>query len=646
MTRYLIINGVTVPLPDSELVPLSFAANDIGDLSEQNGNGSEQFTIPNTAEVRALLGWPDDCRSFSEIPYRKLVCKYVQNGEEIIANGLGIIQNANDTSIELFIVSGNSTFFKEIKDKTLADLDLSVWDHVWNNGNILNANIQMDGYIYPIIQWHADSNAGKITSSSRQVDTRYLLPCFFAFTILNKIAQEAGYTNIGPLMSSTEMRNLVHCPGNLARSDGWSELHEFNTTKAADEQWVKVSQASPWVDVVHFTAAGDFDGSAWYAVDALLVSFNTSGVLGFQNGEFTSLTIDITNTSAGVTYVSQVFTLNPTEATLVSGGIPVNKTYDLNTGIVQVSPGDAIYVRITYQGPPPYGSVISTYAIYAGARFSANIENEYVLGATITVSDIIGDMKQVDFVKGIMQYFGVVPRTDDRRKEVYWGQFKEVVANKPKAVNWTDKVNMLAGRSVKHRIGRYAQINWMKWKEDETVQTQLGDDIFLIDDKTLANDVTLFTQPWAATETPILLQGESVPEIKRLEGGRPSAKVEPRLLMLNKKNFPGNPIRYVDGTGWYNDQQYVLPICYFIYTGMPYNMNFGAVMQRHYSELITMLTRAKILNIAVLLDSTDISKLDFYIPVYLDQEQRHFYLNTITDWTDSSDDTDVELIRL
>jgi hypothetical protein len=63
--------------------------------------------------------------------------------------------------------------------------------------------------------------------------------------------------------------------------------------------------------------------------------------------------------------------------------------------------------------------------------------------------------------------------------------------------------------------------------------------------------------------------------------------------------------------------------------------------------LTDILTKSKVVNILLYLNSVDINQLDFSIPIYLDYYEAYFYINQVKQFnTTHVDSTLVELVRL
>jgi hypothetical protein len=653
--KELWINNQRIEVAAGTQIALTMATQDLMDPAGKDGDGSNRFSLPASAPNRQALGHANDVGSMEEQPYRKLPARYIQGGEELI-NGYAFIEEAGET-IEVELYGGNRSFFAEIEGKSIRDLNLTPYDHERNNTNILNSFINNDGYIYPIANYNADWNTSSTEFNNRTVIIANLLPAMYFHTILRLIAEEAGYTFIGPRWNDAELQSLLLAADNLKRSDEWIQQHSFRSFKSPAEQWTKGSAPNGWVEGVSHAAMNDYDGTYFTAADTMWINFTATGVVGFLNGQFGTITVDITNATRGVLYASVVFTLSMAEAALVNAGTPINKPYTLTSGEVLVLAGELVYVRITYFNPATTGTQIGTYCVYAGAVFNADAGGEFSYMSTMLMSEVVPDISQKDFVKACMQMLGVIPWTNARQRTVYWGDLAELYANKVRAKDVTQITEYRNRKPISFRLDGFAQVNLFRYKADSSVSETVGFGTMLVDDTRLDLNKTIITLPFAPTTTNTQLLNASgvgleVPSIPRLVAGRDSKKVEPRVLVLNRRTLNDGAITFWDGNflngffgNWTLQQSSLIPLCYFSYPNRPYNLSWSDLLSRHYNEWQLLLNRVKVVPDQVYINEQDIAAHNPFIPWYNAKDNAYYYVNQVSDFTEG-DATEVQLIRL
>ena len=92
MALKLYINESPVELADRSKIGLTFQINNLNDLQTRQGYYSNEFSAPRTRSNDRLLGFSSDINSSTIIPYRNNIAKVVQDGIEVIPDGIAVVQ--------------------------------------------------------------------------------------------------------------------------------------------------------------------------------------------------------------------------------------------------------------------------------------------------------------------------------------------------------------------------------------------------------------------------------------------------------------------------------------------------------------------------------------------------------------------------
>lgn len=198
MSLDLFVNGKRLEVSESTPIALTYVANDLAELRNRQSNHTNRFKLPLTRLNREILELPDVINSETLIPYRSNDAIIIQEGVQIVPEGLFEIIQVQEF-IEAQVIHGNTAFFDKIKDKDLRDLDLSAFNHTWNLTNVVSSrnNTAVDGYIYPLI------NYGNLTSGSNVFDVRLQPASIFFKTIFDQIHVDAGFTKTGNIFTKS-----------------------------------------------------------------------------------------------------------------------------------------------------------------------------------------------------------------------------------------------------------------------------------------------------------------------------------------------------------------------------------------------------------------------------------------------------------
>ncbi|NCD70789.1 hypothetical protein [Mucilaginibacter agri] len=253
-------------------------------------------------------------------------------------------------------------------------------------------------------------------------------------------------------------------------------------------------------------------------------------------------------------------------------------------------------------------------------------------------------------LKDTLQRFGVICQTDNTTKTINFAFFRDIVNNIPKALDWSTKC-LDQGKTISFQLGGYAQVNYMKYKEDDNVLPNgFADSQISVKDTTLPASANLFESQFAPTLNRPWLGG-TIAQITKIDTSTDanaadfSIGTQPRIL-IDEKRFVTTPVTFTDGgtTRILNNDFISVP--YFYRDGLPEdNLRFNDLRLKYYPELEKILQQSKKVVRWLLLTPRDIMELDLLIPVYLQQDSCYYYINKIDSWR-KGQPTKVELVKL
>ncbi len=701
MSVELYIGTDLIDLAPGTKIATTFQASDLSDIESQQGNFTNTFKAVLNKGNKQKLGFPHIVPSASIKPYRKNEARVVQDGLEL-PPGFAVIEGT-DEFIDIVVYSGNVSFFDQIDGLSIQDLDMSDLDHTWIFSNVLGSFNNTEGIIYALI----DYGFG-VGLTNREFNIKYLMHSVFIHTIVQRIVEEQFYTLDGDMFDlprykkqvipfSGDMPVLTEDQINLSlfRADHGAPLFatELNVTQTVPSFFI--TRQMELVDdftVPNFDNNNNFNTGlkAWVpqATQTAKLNLTVNWNIVFENLDAVNIIDDINDDNIMIakfiievngvpkhtferTYgganVSADVTLTPV---ILGGGTEVADSVLLEFEAPEstYNAGDIVTARITVSGnitylknlpATPFGPIkIEMDALEGSALFNETKQTQIQYGSAIDVAALLPDISQTDFIKLAFQEFGAIVQANNVTQEFRVRQYSEILGNLPKAKNWSDKVDKRRKPRIEYRFGNYGQNNHLKYKEDDALKNRglsgLGDGSFAIDDTTLPLNVDLFVLPVAATEMIAKLDGLLIPSIPKIpdidivaEPDKPivmSEKVEPRILFVETETISGNSIIFTDGN--IVSLLNTVPMAWFIRSDKDDNLGFDDnVIDLNYPDLIAILTNAKKVTQFFLLDQSDISELDHFIPIYVDDHQHHFYLNLLSNYINNLP-TEVELIRL
>lgn len=696
----LYIDDQLVDFNDDSPIALTFQINNLAEVQNQQGNTSNQFKLPLTQRNRQILGFPDDIAFTTNAPYTQYPARLLQDGLEIIPYGVAELTNIEQDNANITVLSGNVDFFDAIDGK-LYDMGDStsqwtnygknmVWqsyDHTWNVQNAATSQTKTEGWIYPVIDY-GYINGQDLTSP---IDVHNLRPGFFIKSAIDLLLQSAGYKGKGTLLDDplypllicqfsngswdhgTDYQNQPDVSGLIASkqttepllhpdpnhgADGlfaWDTIlsdpsKQFSGTLFTSQKTnaVKVTLTFPHVKLNgRITPADDPSSLEVY------IYYRDPGFPAISDTPLTSVSFAYNGGEQGPGNPNGWVRDHGTKGSSITGHQDMYNTVVSCETTLPANGG--IFIGYAFKGLTPSYAII-----YPGVELAIESQNTTVqFGQTVQCERIFPDISQKDLLKDTLQRFGIICQTDNATRTVSFNSLRDIVNNIPVAKDWTGKcINQ--GKQISFKLGNYAQVNYMKYKEDDNVLPKdFANAQININDTTLPATTDLFESQFAPTLNRPFFIGQ-IAQIKMIDNTSDSNDftigVSPRILVDQKTNLPpGKKVTFTDGTTQIevNDQ---ISTPYFYKPEGDYNLCFcdmpgtaNATMpglkSKYYPELQKVLTQTKKVIRYFLLTPRDILELDLLVPVYLQQDNAYYYVNKIDSWR-KGQPCKVEMVKL
>jgi hypothetical protein len=660
----LYVNDIKLDLPTDSLVALSYAVNTLADLQTVQGNISNSISLPDTANNRAALGYPEDLNfNGAYIIRKKLPCRYVQNGVDVIPQGNLRIVGASKGVLKVVVSCGNTDFFDLLTGK-IRDLDMSEYDHIWNLDNVIASRLNTDGYLYPVVNYGNLIN-DTTKENGTAIFARDMRPAVFAKTIVDKIVASAGYTLTNLITAdpvTAPIYNNLLLPfsdDQLIHPQRYIDLYSPQDIEVQNSNTVQFISANGTQNAIPFDTkvadvANRFDGVNWTANRIMRIDVSATfphihlsrpGGSGGSDDSVKGAYFKIMVRAAADGSTRELY---EAQSLGFSGGSNDADYYGFTMSLtaVPLNVGDQIYLDVETAGH----GVNTTVDIYSGAVLTIKANNEDVLyGEQIQIEGALPDMATTDFLKFISFMFCAIIQTDNVNQTVTIVPFGYIKQNLPNALDWSSKITN-DSEDYDVQLGDYCQQNEAKWQHDDTVSpdTYANGSFYLTDDNLdLYQDI--YDLPFAASMETTWLNNtfrtifiNKIPDITT--ANQMVTQTEQRVCLLNKTS---GQITYKNANGdagtLVGDN---IPLTYFS-SGSPFvpDLTLPSIFTNHYPDLVTVLSDQRKLTCTLRLTEMDIQTLDFFKPVYIQKFGCYFYISKITDFTGVKP-VQVELIRL
>lgn len=579
--------------------------DDIGDISKVMSSYTWQMTFPKSPNNTRILRGLGIAGSTSSVPYDKIICQVLYNGQLVEPNGnLIITETAND--YKGHVKAGIIDFIQDISNDKISDvIDLSSLNHVNNVGNIIASFTANLPYKYIVAYYNGQ-----------------LLP------------DVSGVTNLNPfaLVPSINVKYL----------------------------WDAIFAHYGW------TYSGNFDLSDVWMTYPEAIGYETDGGFQVLNAAFTAQTrtsstsqlFNPTNTVIDTDYVVfnlfQQYVIQETGnyrlkakaegTTIYKYGVWLELQQPMLFGVyvngvlvqswVIADGNNEIQIDIT----APTGTIITIMA-KAQPIPSTDFVRHEVDWATLTI-DTLGiqtidfskaliKLKVKDFFKEIMIRNALTPFVDVENKAIRFRPLDERLT--APAVDWSNKYAP-AGRSEKYIYNQYAQKNIIKHKYN-AANEDWADGVIVIDNANQPEEKDLYASfSYAPEETLVEYHGSTTPvyyvQNFRMFDVEVSQDPDTEELVANYKQLKDR--FYFIKAEQRVDDIYVLGELAEEFPLAVYSEVFGDIVNTKYANISQLVQSAKIITVDLALSLADVVMLDFYKRYYFEQEKAYFILNRVT----------------
>ena len=631
--QQLYIDGQLADLGDNTEVTLTHESNILTGAASFKSNHSLTVTIPATSRNRMLFGYADIVQSTTDEAYQWHTAEYTRNGVPIVSKGQCRLLKATHDSMEVAIVWGMKRAIDNILggDMTIADIetDAAIEFHAQPQvstytdaltDEVFYAGMDMTRYMDELEYYHMhvafenkswDTNAlmgassylhpsvrmnwilGKIEDINNVVidfDDPFGDISTMIVPLISKIPNDITF-NWGYMAHASEPTSWGGAAGNfiqLQTTHNSSIINEQTTDPASGVLTCQTAfngllrfSIYMYLDNLVSIAYPIFRSRYGYRLDVSVQGRTQSCIIIPENSYFMAQERD-SQGRIGFT---------------IGGSLPI-----------KMEVGDRLTMRIT---------CISNGV--ADVFLSGGI---HVNGGNVRINDIIGSLnevqptqqypvegnlpkiKVVDLIKFLCAVTGAFPVQASTDEVLSLKQIDDVF-NWSRAVDWTDMLLSQNGEGIAEEVGYtpdgWAQQNWWRWKEDETVKGEY-DGAIAVDDETVELSRDVMTFPFAATD------GNNIPlytseykydsETQTWNTTVKWNKVEPRVLHMDE-DINGKAVGVFAG-------------------------DMAQILSRYYFNLAATMSKPVVIMETVRMTDIQFIKLDETRPIYFAQHGAYF----------------------
>lgn len=512
MIELRLLDGTRLDLTGDEIIAITYAVNDIASIQTRQGVTSNEFELPITDFNLKALGYPTNFNVNQNVNPFKQIPAEIYEEELRIAKGYIQITNPSISRnvIPYTFFGENAEWFNLIKGRSIRQLDLSEFNHVFNPTTITSSFTRTDGYKYSLIDRNGlNFLTGNILSSQ----------CFtintFQSSIVKAIIEGAGFKVKGSLLSDP--------------------LYKSTLIPDTNNKFYALNSDSGFIRDVY---VGNKSTSYPSGIETTIDFELTASTLGQFNKDGNNFNISTDTYTADSGMLASVFarfsvsnqtTSNPTDvtirlkkngtaiATITETGVLAGTIFSFVEDLT-LDANDTLEFTIE---PSTEDVVINQPKFVSITDFtlvnylSIQVEDIALEGSVINLNATLPDIDQADFLKDVVFDHNVLVTVNLSSKEITLDLKKYNVDN---SIDWSNIIDLSEKVEINYTslLENYARINDVKRTQDDGAfidryngknNIKFGDGQILLNNDFLPSRETLFQSVFAPTQTINSLNG-------------------------------------------------------------------------------------------------------------------------------------------
>lgn len=590
MIKEVFIDKQRVDVDQSKNAGYMFESPIFRDISKILSNRTTTYKLPNTTRNTLLFGFSDNPESLSDFRYKEHDIEEWRDGLLFIRGKCALLEYKGGY-FEFRVIWGNTIRLLGLKDKNLRDytsMDFLQWNST-SQFVTPTEDHKGRGFVY--------ADFGKGTT-----DMQYIHPSVTIRYILDHIQKRSGVKFEYPNRFEEIFKNR------------WIPLTEKNANEATWLNYIvelvpiglgasSAVNHSP----IRFNAVS---GKTDMLVDERFIKMiNETPIHCWVNISFDNISLSsnqtdrlvITVRAYGAKLYKKEFILQLNNKGYYSTDVYLECTLEstLKDDYVQVS----AYIVGTNNEPTklPSGTTISR----APGELSIfrNEPKEVPFGDKYPIAPNLPNMKVIDFLKSLMQMYGLFTYYNFRNDDVVeFISIDDMYAYKKQAYDWTHKlIKSSNGQrfSVSSRYGEYASENYVDYDNEEDIINNKTGGSIIIKDTTIDKTKELFTLPYSASDN-ITDDNGTYAYIKLYDEDGDIQTLKTRVFTEGR--YSDNLDRYV--SAYFDDNQ-------------KFNGSDG-LLKKYYSKYQEVLLNPIIVEFRILFSEMDLFQYREVYPIYID----------------------------
>ena len=340
---------------------------------------------------------------------------------------------------KLTLYGENRDLFAVLTDRKMNELDLSEFNHTYNETNIEASWSNTSGYVYPMVDY-GDNHIHWVNNKINATDwwvTEHFKPWLFVKTLVDKIFQDAGFSYYSSFFNTDNFKKLIFQSDvdGLTKDDSEVDALSINATRTTTLSYSSISNNKTALqcytnypiifDSELFDPASQYNSTTGVTICDTTGKYNPNVVYYFSvtNNDVVPLYGNLKITIAGIKSDGAVFfSESKTIDFGLAVGSPLNLApsgtssfdFTLSGSNIPINAGDTFKVCLR----SVENAVIQTGAFYyvnnltigtlTNTEYSLTPSSETVYGDTVNMSNLLdSEMTQKEFIMNLVKMFNL-----------------------------------------------------------------------------------------------------------------------------------------------------------------------------------------------------------------------------------------------
>ena len=450
------LNGTYIELYENEPVNLKYQFSDLQEINRSSSSFSQTFRVPLTKKNQEFFGAVNEFGLVpSWNPKTKIDAELTYNTIPLLKGFVQVkafyVQKGRYADVELAFFGETANLSRDIGDAMLSDLDLSAYDHTLNATNISGSwgspgSLSSGAIRYGLLDKEKNWTSSNLWSDTDPLEHGDFTPYFRASKLLEEILDTAGYTFDSDFFSGAtgfeeipDLYLLCNRGSSTVAGDETPEketmLVGLNSDLTGLSAHTAFASITAWSESApnFYDTNGNFSSGKTYTVPYrgwYTFRVNIYGRADHDNDEVqlrlaNNDTTEVWKFFDGFSVLLNDTTLNYTsDPILLESGDQISLQYKLgSSGHTLDLDGD--------------GKVSPTSTWWQVLQIT-----DPTSGQTVSISDNLPDLKQIDFLSGLQKMFNLVFIPDrNNQKHLYIEPFGYYISGGTKK-DWTNKIEL------------------------------------------------------------------------------------------------------------------------------------------------------------------------------------------------------------